>query len=241
MSRIYTDFAQGILSANPASGATSLSSAEFSSLPTITAPDYLHITLDPNGPAPEKVTITAHAGGATSVTCEPTTGTYAAAPAWAAGVYASDLAGLQLSFLRDDVVEALVAASNPVGVRDFTLARGDYIAFGHYGWHDAASWKAGPSTYTVPAGKKLVVVAFESSVFISWDSASRRVRLWNVGTGAEVAEYQHFQFRGAPWAGDGAELLMEFAAGTQLRIDLWNGDTSRRAIGGHIIGKLVSV
>lgn len=71
MATLFANLQGGTLTDAPlSSGATSANSAAFANLPTVTAPDVLYLTLDPealNGP-PEIVQVTAHAGGATSVT-----------------------------------------------------------------------------------------------------------------------------------------------------------------------------
>lgn len=69
MSRLFTNFLKGALDATLAAGATTLSSLELASLPEITAPDFVKLTLDleQNG-APEIVYVTAHATLATTAT-----------------------------------------------------------------------------------------------------------------------------------------------------------------------------
>lgn len=71
MPTIYDNLQGGTITDNPlSSGATTINSAAFANLPTVTAPDILFITLDPaaaNG-APEIVRVTAHTAAATSVT-----------------------------------------------------------------------------------------------------------------------------------------------------------------------------
>lgn len=71
MATIYDNLQGGTITDNPlTSGATTINSAAFASLPAVTAPDILYITLDPEGAngAPEIVEVTAHTASATSLT-----------------------------------------------------------------------------------------------------------------------------------------------------------------------------
>lgn len=71
MSRLRGNFFSGAISDNPlSSGATTINSSQFATLPVVTNPDVLVLTLDPLGAvgAPEIVTVTAHTSSATSVT-----------------------------------------------------------------------------------------------------------------------------------------------------------------------------
>lgn len=67
--RIRSNFQNGTITDNPlAIAATSVNSAEFASLPVVTAPDLLAVTLDAEGTTPEIVHITAHTASATVAT-----------------------------------------------------------------------------------------------------------------------------------------------------------------------------
>ena len=71
MSTLYHNLASGTITDNPLSNvATTINSANFVILPTVTAPDTLRLTLDPDGVSglPEIVLVTAHTAAATSVT-----------------------------------------------------------------------------------------------------------------------------------------------------------------------------
>lgn len=70
MSVLFSNYAMGTLSAQATSGATSISSARFASLPVIASPDIAWLTLDPPGlfGAPEIVLVTAHTSSSTSIT-----------------------------------------------------------------------------------------------------------------------------------------------------------------------------
>jgi hypothetical protein len=71
MSAVYENFAAGQVSDDPLTlGATTINSAGFAVLPVVVAPDFLWLSLDPDGVdgVPEVVKVTAHAAAATSVT-----------------------------------------------------------------------------------------------------------------------------------------------------------------------------
>lgn len=71
MPAIYANVVSGTLTDSPLLiGATSANSSNFASLPTVTAPDFLWLTLDPLGTAgaPEIVKVTAHTAASTTVT-----------------------------------------------------------------------------------------------------------------------------------------------------------------------------
>jgi hypothetical protein len=71
MAALFANFQSGTTTTAPLLIAgTTLDSAGFANLPTIAAPDYMWLTLDPTGVAglPEIVQVTAHAGAATTLT-----------------------------------------------------------------------------------------------------------------------------------------------------------------------------
>ena len=71
MARLRSDFKNGTITDNPLTNvATTINSAAFANLPTVTAPDELTLVLDPTASAgaPEIVRVTAHTASATSVT-----------------------------------------------------------------------------------------------------------------------------------------------------------------------------
>ncbi len=67
MSRILSNFKRGTLSATISNSATTVTSAEFAALPTVSSPDYLAIVIDPAGTTPEIVHAT-HTAASTSLT-----------------------------------------------------------------------------------------------------------------------------------------------------------------------------
>jgi hypothetical protein len=71
MAAVFSNFQSGTTTTTPlVIAGTTLDSAGFANLPTIAAPDYMWLTLDPTGVAglPEIVQVTAHAGAATTLT-----------------------------------------------------------------------------------------------------------------------------------------------------------------------------
>jgi hypothetical protein len=96
MARLFVNFAQGTLAPGITAGATTATSPEFEDLPVIAAPDYLPVTLDPQG-AREIVHITAHSASSDTVTItrgqEGSTAAAHAAVAWARSAYADDFSG----------------------------------------------------------------------------------------------------------------------------------------------------
>lgn len=73
MSAIYQNFLSGTLTADPGVGGVTLNSANFAGMQavaTTATPDFMWVTLDPDGinGAPEVVKVTAHTAAATSVT-----------------------------------------------------------------------------------------------------------------------------------------------------------------------------
>jgi hypothetical protein len=98
MAGIKTNFASGTTTDNPLLiGATTANSAAFASLPSVTSPQYLWLTLDPTGSAgaPEIVKVTAHTAAATSVTIaraqqSTTARQHAVTTSWVASLTKSD-------------------------------------------------------------------------------------------------------------------------------------------------------
>jgi hypothetical protein len=71
VAQIYANAAAGTITDNPlGTTATTINSANFANLPTVAAPDFMYLTLDPTGVGglPEIVKITAHTASATSIT-----------------------------------------------------------------------------------------------------------------------------------------------------------------------------
>jgi len=104
MAVLFSNHESGTTTDNPLLiGATTINSAAFADLPTVTSPDFMWLTLDPTGSAgaPEIVKVTAHTATATSCTItraqqSTTARQHASGTSWAAALTSSDLDGLPL-------------------------------------------------------------------------------------------------------------------------------------------------
>ena len=106
MATLYKHFLAGSITDNPlASGATTITSPDFSALPTIASPNTMWLILDPlgTGGTPEIVQVTTHTAGATTVTATrglqtadggSATRSHASGTAWTSGLTTSDVSGL---------------------------------------------------------------------------------------------------------------------------------------------------
>lgn len=135
-----------------------------------------------------------------------------------------------------------IAANNSDPI-DTALTNGAYVALLFFSSHNANSWVSASTTYTVPVGKKAVVTHVEATASLRADPAYRRARLYSVSGSAEAIAYNHFQYGGVLWEGDiaVASKAIEFAAGDEVRLELWNGDTNKRALGAYIVFREESV
>lgn len=146
------------------------------------------------------------------------------------------------SALMDAVIDYLATNTDP---RDTKLTSGSYVALVFFSSRNTNGWTgATNATHTVTAGKKLVIVySGWSSKNLEDTSGGRNVRLQNTTDTATVVaaltQYQH----ASPyyWDGDLAvtSKFPEVAAGKTVRIEIFNGDTNKRASGAFIIGKEV--
>lgn len=106
MATLYENLLGGTITDNPlSSGATTINSAAFASLPVVTGGDIMYLTLDPAGTngAPEIVTVTGHTASATSVTVtrasqDTSARSHPTATSWVHGLTEADI----------DVLAALV-------------------------------------------------------------------------------------------------------------------------------------
>lgn len=116
MARLYRDFMRGALTSGISNSDTTITSAAFANLPTVSGSDTFDLVLDPDGLAgdPEIVTVTAHGASSTSVTVtrgvnSSVAGTSAArshatATLWAGGLRSQDINNM-------DVATALAQAT----------------------------------------------------------------------------------------------------------------------------------
>lgn len=71
MAELFMNEQSGLLTADPGSGGTTLTSGNFAFLPAVAAPNYMRLVLNPDGlggTAPEIVIVTAHTAAATTCT-----------------------------------------------------------------------------------------------------------------------------------------------------------------------------
>lgn len=107
MSTLYANHLSGTTTDNPlSSGATTVNSAGFASLPVVGSPDTMWLVLDPTGVngAPEIVQITAHTAAATSITVtraqqSTTARSHPSGTSWVVAVTKDDLDGLPAKIL----------------------------------------------------------------------------------------------------------------------------------------------
>ena len=144
------------------------------------------------------------------------------------------------SSIMDDIFNYL-ALSN-TDPRDALLVSGALMAFVYFSSHNANSWKSATNAaYTVPSGKKLVVLAALTTGNNVADSAGRRTRLWNSTdsvavvppTGGGNGFLNVFNFL---WQNDFAPgAFPEVAAGKTVVMQIWNLNTTQRSTGGVVI------
>jgi hypothetical protein len=118
-----------------------------------------------------------------------------------------------------------------------------------YSSQNVAAWKTPTNArYAVPAGKKLLVVAHGGSLL--HDTNFRQARFRNVTDNTNFIEPLSFgaqisaTFSSilAGWVGDLANpsKLVEVPAGKTVEVEIWNADTSKRAIGVWVICREVA-
>jgi microcystin-dependent protein len=119
MAAIFSNLKGGTITDNPLTNvATTINSTAFANLPTVTAPDFMWLVLDPDGSGngPEVVKVTAHTASATSVTVtraqQGTTGVqHAAGTEWIAAFTKDDADQLpfRLMTAQGDILFATAA------------------------------------------------------------------------------------------------------------------------------------
>lgn len=130
--------------------------------------------------------------------------------------------------------------------RDTLIQSGAYRLFVFFSSHNAASSKvATNAVYTVPVGKKLIVLSFEPSSAVRADTANRFCKFRNVTDAIDVIAESVFGSDAATflrWGGDlgTPSKLEEVVAGKQVRLEIRNVDTSKRAMGGWVLCREVA-
>jgi hypothetical protein len=146
----------------------------------------------------------------------------------------------------EQMMQAFDVNADPV---DALIQSGAYRIFIFYSSQNVAVWKTPTNArYTVPTGKKLIVVATGGAQL--HDSNFRQARFRNVTDNTNVIE--PFSFGSqisatfsailADWGGDLAtpSKLSEVPAGKTAEVEIWNADTSKRAIGAWVICREVA-
>lgn len=141
------------------------------------------------------------------------------------------IAGASGTPIMEQIWEAMDANADPV---DTLITSGSYRIFIYMGSQNANAWKAATNaTYTVPVGKKLVVLQVFASGGAPVDT-NRDARLFNSTDAAEVVRVNAGAHSGRfSWQGDAATASknQEIAAGKTVRLEVWNVNTTKRASG----------
>jgi hypothetical protein len=156
-------------------------------------------------------------------------------PSW--GITASG--GGTSTSVYDQILNTLTLNnSDPI---DQKILVGDYIVLIYLTSHSANSWKSATSAvHTVTTGKKLVILQ-AVPIRVMNDSGARRWRLFNVTDSTDVTHASYAYLIGSSpllaWDGDVSETTQftEVPAGKQIRLEVWNVDTNKRAMGGYVI------
>lgn len=137
------------------------------------------------------------------------------------------------------ILDTIYAALANGGEVDQLVSSGDFHALVFATKHNAATWKAATSVYTVPTGKQAALMTWMPASGVVADNANRKVRLFNISAAAEqVGDPSFVNNRGMfPFSGDGvtAAKVPTHAAGVQFRMEAWNFDTNARAMAGYAI------
>lgn len=139
--------------------------------------------------------------------------------------------------------EAFDANTDPV---DTLIQSGAYRLFIFFGSHNAASSKAATNAvFTVPVGKKLIVLSYEPSTGVRTDTANRFCKFRNVTDGTDVLAETDFNVGSASflvWSGDlgNPSKLKEVVAEKQVRLEIRNVDANKRAMGGWVLCREVT-
>lgn len=149
-----------------------------------------------------------------------------------------------MDYIQNKIEEYM--ANNNSDPIDHLIVEMGSVAFIHrlfqtdLGWHSPSS-----AVYTVPAGKKLIIVRTLPGNALQRDTGWRLARLQNISTGQTVVGPTQFQYPG--WVdGDmdssSGSLFPEVPAGETVELQLFNsGDPSAgRRIGAVVIGKIVN-
>lgn len=133
-------------------------------------------------------------------------------------------------------------ASNNVDPIDAKLTQGDYVALIFFkgttttGYLDATN-----AIHTVTTGKKLVVLQTFTTVPVQTDQTNRKVRLRNTTDGADVLSEIYCAYTGEmAFFGDSTAKFPEVAAEKVVKLQVYNVNTTKRAVGGIVYCKEVT-
>ena len=181
--RVYANFLGGRLSADAASGATSLSSAAFASLPVIDTTNHMLITIDPDGLSGEPfvLRVTAHTAAATTVTVDATGSEGTTVRAVKAGC---------------DWVHSLVVTDVKGGAVHFKRAAGDLTL-------NSTSWANLPTIGTTwDVSLKAAVgdiIEADMSGLINDEAVEAHLDLWTMPAGVATNQFGGTQGVAAWW------------------------------------------
>lgn len=148
MARLHLNFIGGLVEDNPlAVAATTLTSAALAAVPAIAAPDYMPITLDPDGidGAPEIVWVTAHTAGATTATIAR------AQESTTARQHLRDIEWVHAITARQHTIAKAIVYGTWATNQSIPTAADTMVTF--TGGSPAGVWASGnPTRLTVPAG-----------------------------------------------------------------------------------------
>lgn len=129
---------------------------------------------------------------------------------------------------------------------DRKIVSGSYIILIWFKGNNTSGWSSPTNAlHTVTTGKRFIVVASWGSSAILGDGGSRKARLRNVTDGNNVVEDYYFTTPygqlNIPYVGDGgtATTLNSAASAKAIELQLWNTDSTKRAMGAIVLGKEV--
>lgn len=145
-----------------------------------------------------------------------------------------------LSLIYDQIANG---TDDPI---DFKITSGSYVVLGYFKGNSTSGWSSPTNAiHTVTTGKRFIVVAAHGSSGIIGDTGSRQARLRNTTDSTDVVGATFFaSTNGAmsiPYTGDVASstVLASAAASKALELQLWNTNTTKRAMGAFVIAREV--
>lgn len=136
-------------------------------------------------------------------------------------------------------------AANNADDMDARLTNGNYIALIHHDLNATSGYLSPTNaTYTVSAGRKVVVMTVSANRHVVSDITFRGMRLYNSTDATDIISKE--QFNNQKWVTAGAtdvaggNKLIEVAAGKVIELQTWNSNASARGRGGFVILREVS-